>query len=176
MMNRIDACLRLNTPGKTLLILLILWVIFGFCGCASVGTPPQSTANLYPEKPRESSIPGSGAQAIVSRTMPVTFDELFDATTKAAFHRGLDVDYKNMKEGKLSGKGVWQIVIPNWGPKQFPIVFAAYIEEIDQKPTTKLTIVMDYFDRSAQLNKKSFVDRATSDFIIDVQKLLATLR
>jgi hypothetical protein len=174
-MNRIEACLRLNVTRKTLLILLICWVIFGFSGCFSAGTLPQSTANLYPQEPRQCSIPGSTGQAITSRTMPATFDELFDATIKIAFRRGLEVDYKDIKKGKLSGKGYWQHISGS-GPVQLTVVFAAYIEEIDRRPTTKLTIVMDNLSYSDLGTKTRMLREAANNFVIDVQKLLATVQ
>jgi len=53
-------------------------------------------------------------------------------------------------------------------------VFAAYIQEVDQKPTTKLTIVMDCMNIMTMDLASNMMNQFANDFIIDVQKLLAT--
>lgn len=158
-------------------IILVLWLIIALWGCRLQGAHqfPQTGASLYPEVPGQCSIPGSTGQAIVSRNMPVTFDELFDVTYKAAFRKGLEVDYKDKKTGRLIGKGIWQY-ISRQGPAKLTIVFAAYIEEVDQKPTTKLTIVMDCMNIGTMGQASNMMNQFANDFVIDVQKLLATMQ
>jgi hypothetical protein len=141
------------------------------CTTFSEGTLPASTASLYPDRPGPSVIQGSRKQAIGSRNVPATFDELFDAAHKVAFQRGLDIDHEDRRNGKFSGKGYWQAIC-GAGPCKMQVTFAAYIGEIDPKPTSRLTLVLDRHGFMAWGGE----DGAVNDFIIDVQKVLAAQR
>jgi hypothetical protein len=143
----------------------------GGCSTFSEGTLPASTANFYPDRPGGAAVPGSRGRGTATRNMPATFDELFDAVHKAAFQKGLDVDNQDRKKGMLSGKGYWQTIC-GAGPCRMQVTFAAYIEEVDSKPTTRLTFVLDRHGFMAWGGEGN----AANDFIIDVQKVLSAQR
>lgn len=148
-------------------------IITGLAGCGtfSEGTLPASTATLYPDRPGGEAVPGSRGRGTATRAMPATFEELFDAVQKAVFQKGLEVDHQDKRKGRMSGKGYWQTICGS-GPCKMQVTFAAYIEEVDSKPTTRLTFILDRHGFMAWGGETG----AANDFIIDVQKVLSAQR
>jgi hypothetical protein len=147
--------------------------ILGLVACSGPAPVPQSTASLYPDRPVEGvKVEGSRKQAVIYRSMPATFDEVFDASTKAAFQKGLEIDFKDRKRGRLSGKGSWQLIC-GAGPCTMQMAFAVYIQEIDSTPTTKITL---YVDRISFTGSGGGEATAANNLIIEIQKIISAQR
>lgn len=121
-------------------ILISIW-LFTLSGCIGLSTVPSSVG-LYSNTPGPQEVDGSNVQVVETRTVSYNYEEVEEAISKSINMLGLKIESKDKKSGKYTGGGNWnapgQIT-----PCATPYTFAAYIEEIDNKPTTKLTLLVD---------------------------------
>jgi len=104
---------------------------------------PPSSIGLYKDQPGR--IKGSKAQASETRMVGSNAEEVADVIGKSFKMIGFDFESRNDKKGLYTGRGVWQA--PGQTTKcTTPYTFAAYIRQIDSKPTTKLTVLIDRYN------------------------------
>ena len=134
----------------------------------SEGTLPASTANLYPDSLTALAVKGSEGRAIAKRTIQVNYEDLFDATTKVASQKGLEIDYRDRDNGKLSGKGYWQSTCRG-KPCKIPVTFAAYFEPADcDGKEWDLTLVLDRRGLTVEGGEEGIAQA----FVTDLQKVI----
>jgi hypothetical protein len=113
--------------------LIVLAILLSSCGGL------RSSVGLYGDSPVAQSVPGSNAQAVMSRTVEFSGDETFEATKKAMLRLGYNVEEANPKRSKITGSGIFRCT----GSLRTPVTMAIYIEQISRKPESKFTIVLD---------------------------------
>ncbi len=148
-------------------VLLIVSGLF-LAGCAGT-KPPPTVVGVYGDRPVRQTVEGSAEQMFQSRTMPYSFDEVFDAAQEAVFQKGLNVERADRQKGKIVGDGLWQAVCGSYGPCSFEITFAIYVEEISPE-RTKITVLTDKFPNAGHMGDH----RYAASIMIQVQKVLAT--
>jgi hypothetical protein len=123
--------------------MLFLIFMFVFYGCGSVAVAPPSSIGLFGNTPEQQ--PNEGIRRVSeSKIIPdFTFDEVFDAASRAALMLGLNIEKKDLEKGMMTGNGLYTRMVPNYGPHKSGHTFAFYIEEISDEPQTKFTILVD---------------------------------
>jgi len=156
----------------------LLLALVAVTGCGTVQMP-SSVATLYPPQPGAAGLPSSAEQASATRKFPATFDEVLDAAYQAAFRRGLVIEEKDAKKGRIVGSGQWQMVCVG-GPCQMYVTFAAYAREVDRAPTTELIVYMDRYggamNTGSGLVATGNPSGRINELFIDMQKIIATQR
>lgn len=130
-------------------------------------TRPPSTIGLYGSEPVAQKIPGSNAQAIVTRTVEFARGETFEAAKQAMLRLGYNVEEKNEKRGMLTANGDYHCS----GAARTPVTMAVHIQQINNKPETKFTIIMD------RHNFECFGGgelRGANQLAQEIQKILST--
>lgn len=136
-------------------------------GCAT--SPLQSAVGLYPSKPGPVNVKGSNKQVIESREYPYTFDDVFQAASDVIFRRGLIIEQKNKQAGTIVGNGHLEAVC-GFGPCKMNITYILHVQEVNSKPTTRLTMTLDRHSLIAWGAESS----EAIDILVDVQKHLAS--
>lgn len=109
---------------------------------ACVELAPQSAAGLYAPKPVAQQIRGSRAQALESRLLDFTGDEVYAAASAAISSLDYQIDEINKKQGFIAASRHY----PCAGSYRLALTLALYVTAVDTFPTTKITIQMDLQD------------------------------
>ena len=156
---------------KMFRILVALTLAIGFVTLTGCFTPAplRSGIGLYPAQPAPVKIKGSNKQFSASRIYPFNFDDVFQAAGDVAFRQGLVIEEKNEKTGTITGNGYWQTIC-GAGPCNMNITYVIYVDEVDDKPTSKLTFLFDRYTTTAWGGEAGVANK----FLVEVQKILAT--
>lgn len=133
-------------------------------GCASA---PPSTVGMYGPSPVAQSISGSNAQAIIYRVVNFTSEEVFEATKTAMLRLGYNTETIDPKLGMVTASGFYM----NCGGNKPPITMAVYVKQMNKKPETKFTIILDRHDFQCWGAGESM---AANDLASEIQKVLST--
>ena len=124
--------------GKTVILIISLICVCIFYSCAA----PPSSINLYSDKPGRQILRGSNVQLVQARTVKYTFDEVVEAIIQSVELQGLTFEKVDLNKGKLTGSAGWNAPLQGT-PCTTPFTYAAYIEVIDDEPTSRLTFLLD---------------------------------
>lgn len=147
---------------KNLLIIIACSMILA--GCASA---PPSAANLYGPNPVSQKIPGSNAQGSAFRGVEFTSEEVYEATKSAMLRLGYNKEYENPEKTMLAASGYYDC----GGSLKPPVTMAVYIEPIDARPTTKVTVIVDRHDYQCWGSGEV---KAANQLVTEIQKVLST--
>jgi hypothetical protein len=145
-----------------ILCVISVALLLGSC----VSAPPRAVG-LYGPEPVKQSIPGSNAQAIVSRSVEFNSEEIFEATKTAILRLGYITEDQDRKKGKIEGSGIYDC----GGGNRTPITMAIYIQQINPEPLSKFTIIVDRHSWICWLGGET---AAANDLASEVQKVLST--
>lgn len=173
--------LRILSFFKCLMLFLIF--MFVFYGCGSYAIAPPSSEGSFGNTPEQQ--PNEGIHRVSeSKIIPdFTFDEVFDAASRASLMLGLNIEKKDLEKGMMTGSGLYTRMVPDYGPHKSGHTFAFYIEEISDDPQTKFTILVDThsYDTIGESMKtkggytwcgKKFIEAMFAETL----KILATIR
>lgn len=138
--NKISDLRILSFVKCSMLFIIFIFVLFG---CGSVAIAPPSSTGSFGDTPEQQ--PNEGIYRVSeSKIIPdFTFDEVFDAASRAALMLGLHIEKKDLEKGIMTGNGIYTRIVPDYGPHKSSHTFALYVEEISAEPETKLTILVD---------------------------------
>lgn len=167
-----------------MLFIAFMFVLYG-CGfmAGSVAVAPSSSIGLFGDTPEQQPNEGVYRVSAFKIIHGFTFDEVFDAASRAALMHGLNIEQKDLKKGMMTGNGLYTRIVPQYGPHKSAHTFAFYFEEISNEPEIKFTIVADTpsYDTIAQVAEtkrghtysgKEFIDAMFAETL----KILATIR
>jgi hypothetical protein len=109
-------------------------------GCVSSVAP--SSIGLYGNVAGPQKVKGSSAQAVSTRTVNYDQADTVEAITKSFNMMGLDFEVRDDKTGICTGRGSWNAP-GQVTPCTTPYTFAVYVKQIDNKPTSTLTVLID---------------------------------
>ena len=144
--------------------LSVVSLIFILTSCASA---PPSVAGLYGPDPVSQSISGSNAQALINRVLEFTDEEVFEATKSAMLRLGYNTHGNELKKGMISANGYYEC----GGSLRPPVTMAVYFKQLNTKPETKLTIILDRHDTQCWGSGES---KAANQLATEIQKVLST--
>ncbi len=130
------------------------------CTTFSPSQPP-SAAGLYGPEPVKQEIPGSNAQAIVSRTVNYTHEEVLEAARTAMMRIGYNVQETDPGKGKIAGSKF-----------NCTATAAIYVRQINPEPTSTFTIVLDVYDWMCSANDGEI--GIADNLATEIQKVLST--
>lgn len=128
---------------KTLIRFALIALLAFIAACFSHPNPiPPSSVGLYRDLPGPQNVKGSQLQVVDTCVVNYNPEETAEAITKSFNLMGLNFESMDNKKGLYTGKGNWN------APGQATTcvttyTFAAYVEQIDKKPTSKLTVLID---------------------------------
>ncbi|HSR01773.1 MAG TPA: hypothetical protein VLM20_03190 [Methylophilaceae bacterium] len=144
--------------------------LFSFVSLLSLSScygPPPRAVGLYGPNPVKQSIPGSNAQAILSRTVEFNAEEVFEATTTAIKRLAYILEEQKPDIGKVTASGYF-----NCDAALTPAVtMAIYIKQVDPSPLTEFTVILDRHDYQCWLSGEKSAAREVAR---EIQKVLAT--
>ena len=149
---------------------LVVVAVFGLGGCAT--TTPPSSLGLYGDTAGPQAVKGSSAQAVVNRTVPYTAEEVRDAAETALFRKGLDVQENNVRKGRVTAAGAYQIMCSG-GPCNVIITVAVYAKQISPKPSTRMTLLVD---RHSWVGGGGGENTIATEIVGEIQKILTTFK
>ncbi|HUU20103.1 MAG TPA: hypothetical protein VMW72_23330 [Sedimentisphaerales bacterium] len=160
MMNQ---CFYRTRPGVLTLMLssivsVVILAAVGGCGSSRIPT----SIGMYGDSPP--------SDAIHSRVFEATFDEAFEASSEAVVHIGMFVESTEEDKGKITGNGRYQMMCGG-GPCLMTATFAIYINEVSDKPETRITFVAT---RHGFTGIGGGTREMSIKFMIQVQKVLLT--
>jgi hypothetical protein len=144
--------------------LLALVALAGLAGCV---TAPPTSVGKYSDQPLERKVPGSNAQAKITRLLDFSKDEVFEAAAKAMLRLGYSAEDKNPQLGRITGNGNYQC----GGGLMPPVTMALYANQLSDKPETQLTIIVDRHNFDCWGGGEM---RAADQLATEVQKVLST--
>ena len=140
--------------------------------CAGCFPSHISSVGQYGDGVSRQPAKGSHGQAVVTRSMPFTFDEVMDASEAALFRKGFPIEEKDRRKGFLSSsvrKGAWPQIFEG----NFVGTIAIYVKQTSPRPATEVTVVVDrYVPVFGSVHENS----AANILLGDIQKVLATYR
>ena len=128
-------------------------------GCGSWAFPP-TTIGLYSDIAGPQSIKESVDQAVVERIYPYTASQVMDTAENTLVRMGYNIEEKDVKKGRITGS--------------FPRVsktVAIYVEQINPKPSTKLTLLVDTYNPWRTLGGG---DTYAQRIVREIQRVLIT--
>jgi len=151
----------MKTPLNVIFFIVTLLLL------SSCYSPPPRAVGMYGPNPVKQSIPGSNAQAIVSRMVGFNNEEVFEATVTAIQRLAYILEEQKPDTGMVTASGYFDCdagLLP-------PVTMAIYIEQIDSSPLTKYTVVLDRHDFQCWINGEN---AAANEMAREIQKVLAT--
>jgi hypothetical protein len=152
-----------------LIILLASCAIITLNACSTTG--PVSSIGLYGDIAGKQDVKGSRDQAVVTRSMPFTADEVMDATETALFRKGFNVEEKDAKKGRITASGMYQHICTA-GPCIHSYTIAVYVKQTSPEPSTQLTLLADRHTMLIGVSPYT----AANDFVSEIQKVLTTYK
>lgn len=149
--------------------IIIVTMLMGLIGCGTAR--PPSAVGLYSETPGPQSISGSSKQEVVNRTYAYTADEVMDAVDAAFLRKGLNVEEKNAKKGRINASGYLDLIC-GAGPCNMGVTIAVYVNQVSPKPSTQMVLVLDRFGMTGWGGES----KAANDLVVEVQKILSTYK
>lgn len=144
--------------------LLFVLSALPLAGCTSA---PPTSRGLYADEPVRSKVRGSNGQAMLTRAMDFSKDEVYEATAKAMLRLGYNAEDKNPTLGRITANGIFQCgagLMP-------PITLAAYIKQVSSQPETQVTLLVDRHDIQCWGGGET---RAADALMVEIQKVLST--
>jgi hypothetical protein len=151
------------------IMLLVCCALMGLSACAA--PRPVPSVGLYGDTAGQQDVKGSREQAMATRTMPYTADEVMDAAETALFRKGFNVEEKNAKKGRITASGMYQHICGS-GPCMHSYTVAVYVKQTSPKPTTQLTVLTDRHSMLGGSNEYA----VANDFAGEIQKVLTTYK
>jgi len=119
---------------KPLFILLSALFLLSGCGSSTI-----TSIGVYGDKPIAQNIKGSYSQGMTSRVVEFTSEECFEATKTALLRKGYNVDSKDMQKGLITASGHLKC-------ENARFTVAIYIQQLNNSPESKITIIADKHD------------------------------
>ena len=153
----------------------IIFIVVTACFLSACGPGLKATPNVNSFYGGSAPLKATDYQTTKSRVYNYTFDEVFDASVDAIMRTGYSVDVEDREAGLISGSGLNRRHGVN-GPLSCNITYAIYVEEVNTKPRTKSTVIVDVhsstmFLWSAGPETSLIVNSEISD---QLQKILAS--
>ncbi len=152
---------------KNLIFIAVASMAFLLSGCGSSVGP--SAVGMYGPKPVKQKISGSNEQAIKSRILEFSSEDMYEATKTAMLRLGYQMDVRDEKNQMIAASGPYNCGAPA-GPTY--ITIAVYIKQQNMKPETKITVIVD---------RQTWIcwdggspDRAANALLSEIQKVLST--
>lgn len=133
-------------------------------GCSSA---PPTSRGLYGNEPVPAKVRGSNAQAMLTRVLDFSRDEVYEATSKAMLRLGYNAEDKNPSLGRITANGFFQC----GGGLMPPITMAVYMKQISSQPETQVTVLLDRHDFQCWGAGET---RAADELLVEIQKVLST--
>ena len=146
---------------KKLNIIILILIL---AGCLS--NAPPSVVGLYGPTPVKQDISGSNAQALVFRVVEFTGEEVFEATKSAMLRLGYNAEVKNEKAGMIAANGYYEC-----GGLRPPVTMAVYIKQINKKPESKFTVILDRHNWSCHSGGEEL---GANNLVREIQMILST--
>lgn len=158
-----NQCFYRIRPGVLTLMLssIVSVAILGAVGGCGTGKIPTSIG-MYGDVPP--------IDAMHSRVFEATFDEAFDASIETLTRIGLFAESAEKDKGKITGNGRYEMMC-GAGPCMMTVTFAIYVNEVSDKPETRITIVAK---RHGFTGWGGGITTMSDKFMIEVQKVLLT--
>ena len=115
---------------------------------ACVELAPRSTAGLYAPQPVALQIRGSRAQALESRLLDFTGNEVYAAASAAISRLDYQIDEINPEGGLIAASRHY----PCAGAYRLELTLAVYVTAVDTFPTTRIDIQVDLQDIECDQN------------------------
>lgn len=148
---------------RVLTLLFALSVVL-LTGCSSA---PPTSRGLYGNEPVPTKVRGSNAQALLTRVLDFSKDEVFEAASKAMLRLGYNAEDKNPSLGRITANGFFQC----GGGLMPPITMAVYLKQISAQPETQVTVLLDRHDFQCWGVGET---RAADELLTEIQKVLST--
>lgn len=144
--------------------LLLVLSALPFAGCSNA---PPTSRGLYAKEPVPVKVRGSNAQALLTRVLDFSKDEVLEATAKAMLRLGYNAEDKDPALGRITANGIFQC----GGGLMPPITMAVYAKQISDQPETQVTVLLDRHDYQCWGVGET---RAANELLAEIQKVLAT--
>jgi len=144
--------------------------LWGWLACLPLAgciTAPPTSVGVYSTEPVAQTVRGSNAQAVLTRVLDFSKDEVYEAASKAMLRLGYNAEDKNPQLGRITGNGLFQC----GGGLTPPVTMALYARQISPKPETQLTIVLDRHDFQCWAGGEN---TAANQLLMEIQKVLST--
>ena len=156
--------------GSKIHFIVMFFIGVILTGCSMHVPPPEKIEGLYPDNAKDLvKVKSSNTHYSAARDMPFTYDDVFQATADVLFSKGMIIEKQDREKGIILGKGSWPLMCGS-GPCYMSLSFIAYIEEINDDPTTKLTFAIDRYGFSGNGGEVGIV----TELMGSVQKMLIT--
>jgi hypothetical protein len=143
------------------LFVSVMYILLSSCASG-----PPSSVNLYAPSADGQHKARSTAKGQDSRIVSFSFDDVFEAANEAMFRRGLRIESKDENLGRITANGTY-----NCNGPVMNATLAVYVEQINKKPESRLTVVVDRYGINCWGGgEKSFANKIAQD----VQKVLST--